>query len=247
MTSRKLTSGVTLFLCPVSVFGLLAAGVAAGQSTKPMAPNAQKSSKPGHPAFTCPDPLAAEACKSFEELYKAGDKGLTLASRWETGYVCFRQNEDQFFVLTLNKPLFPLHWDKETKSPIPDDDATAYGFGSVNAYSNGVNDFSIMPIFEFAGRWTPAGPTLSATRINGEDNPDPTHNGISVDPEQINATWRFKNRFDKDVDYHLVIQRSTGRFTETYTEPPSHVAFAEQHGRCSPLPSPRSEVTPSHH
>ena len=224
------------FLSLALVCCSLASGVAAWQSRKPETPNAKKSNKPTHPAFTCPDPLAAESCKSFKELYEAGDEGVTLYAL--QGYACFRQNEDQFFVLTLNRPSFRMHYDRDSKSIVPDDDGTASGIGFISGYSKGVRDTSIMPIYKFTGDWTPFGPRLTATKINGEDIPDPTHNGLWVDAEQINAVWRFKNRFDKDVGYQLSIQRSTGRFTETYTENPSKVPFVEEHGRCSHLPPP---------
>jgi hypothetical protein len=51
---------------------------------------------------------------------------------------------------------------------------------------------------------------------------------VSIDNTQFIATMRYKNASDKDVDYTLMIQRSTGRFSETYTEEPATFPFLER-------------------
>src|SRR5437588_5399733 len=99
----------------------------AHQTAKP-----KKTAPKPHPkssSFTCPDPEAAQGCKSYEELVKAKDNGLP-----DTGYVCFRKNEDEFFVIWFNAPFFKKHWDSELKKLVVDDDATAPGRGHATSY-----------------------------------------------------------------------------------------------------------------
>jgi hypothetical protein len=201
--------------------------------------------KPTSPAFVCPDLAAAKSCKSFIELHKAGDEGVrSSVSNGGVAYVCFRQPEDEFFVLVLDGPaFFKKHLDLDTKKLVPDDDATASGRGAVRGFVNGIQDYAAVPINSFSGEWTALFGEMSfaARRINLNNIVDAEFAGIYVDEQQVNASFRYKNRFEKAIDYRLAIQRSTGRFSEKYTDESAKVPFSERTGRCSriPMTSPR--------
>src|SRR5437899_12774621 len=105
--------------CLVSVALLLLAnsiGIAQVGPKKPV---------PAAPGFVCPDPGATKACKSYTELRQAGDDGVR-ASVVNNGiaFACFRQPEDEFFVITLTGPSFVKpHVEPKSKKIGPEDDA----------------------------------------------------------------------------------------------------------------------------
>jgi hypothetical protein len=198
--------------------------------------------KAAAPTFTCPDPLAAKACASYLELVTAGDDGVkTSAMREGIAYVCFRQPVDAFFVLNVDAPMFDnTHYNAVLKKMVPDVGAESGAYGWMHAYANGVGDDAAAPLHWFRGLWTPilGGAGFKADLSNGRTG-DENESALYIDSSQIDASVRFKNRFEKDIDYRLVIQRSTGRFVERYLETPSKVPFSEVTGRCSSIPGMR--------
>ena len=77
----------------------------------------------------------------------------------------------------------------------------------------------------------PNDPTFLADSINA--NPaDNNWSSLIVERGQVGAPFRYKNPFDKNVDYVLLIQRSTGRFSERYTVESDQPPSVEQQGRC---------------
>jgi hypothetical protein len=204
--------------------------------TKTNPPPVQKKAK-SESQFPCPDPLATVSCKSFVELYKAGDEAVQPTVNY-TSYACFRQNIDEFFIVQFQNPMFfKTHLDKFTGKQVPDDDATVPGSGHIHAFVNGIQDNSTAPIYMFAGSWTYIfEPEFAATSINFQkDMPDTEHYGVLVDSSKFSAAFRYKNKMDKNIDYDVVIQRSTGRFSETYTEEQGKFPFLEHNGYCSRL------------
>jgi hypothetical protein len=188
--------------------------------------------------FVCPDPLAAKACKSFTELRDAGDQTLSLrvpASANGIDLACFRQPDDEFFIIALNGPSFAnTHLDPRSGKKVPDDAATSAIVGFVGAFVNGINDPESIPIHMFSGDWTYMLGELffSATRIDGKNVSNDDSTGFSIDPQQILVGVRYKNRLDNTIDYRLAIQRSTGRFSERYTEQTAKIPFSDRSGRC---------------
>jgi hypothetical protein len=81
------------------------------------------------------------------------------------------------------------------------------------------------------------GPTFTAQNIDGEDVTQSSLSGIRIDPQQVDISRRYKSRLEKNVDYRLVIQRSTGRFSEEYTEEAAKMPFSDRTGRCSQMPN----------
>jgi hypothetical protein len=161
------------------------------------------------------------------------------------GYVCFRPDVDEFFILELTIPYFPTHLDPQTRKIVPDKGATSEAVGEIRSFAQGIQDGSIMPIWRFSGKWTYRfGAVFSATEINDQNEiSDAEHYGVTADSSQITASFRYKNRLEKNIDYSLVIQRSTGRFSESYVEPPARFPFSQRNGRCSRLQATEPKPT----
>jgi hypothetical protein len=193
--------------------------------------------KSAGPTFVCPDKPSEKACQSFLELWRAGDQGVRVsASDGGLAYVCFRQPDDEFFVFRMSGPWFQKHFDAATKKLVPNDSAVSKGRGFIFGFKDGVEDGSITPISDFEGDWEYMYDAMfTAKYVNRNELAPNASSGVWINPEQVSATWRFKNRVDKNVDYQLVIRRSTGRYTESYLEESSNVPF-ERNGRCSKIP-----------
>ena len=217
-----------LFGCMIVV--IYAAGQVAHSSKR-------KSTGPRAPSsFTCPDPEAKEACKSYEELSRAKDKGLP-----DNGYICFRKNIDELFVVYFSLPSFEKHWDARLKQMVPDKDAKDSGFGFASSCKDGVSDPSITPNVNFLGTWHPSfpittsyftgeqiGPDMNVEKIDESD----IAQGIVINDDQFKLGVKYTNQMNKSIVYMLTIQRSTGRFSEKYKEESNDVAFLEHSGRC---------------
>lgn len=191
-------------------------------------------SKARNRTFECPDAEAKQACKSYEELLKAKDSGLQ-----DDGYVCFRKNQDEFFVVSFGKPHFLTRWDKDQKKMVVDTEYTPSGYGSAHAYKNGIADSSTMPHLNFAGKWHPPifdgeTGTFVSENINFKKQDEEDKDvGISIDDEQVSVLYKYENKLDDTVRYELTIQRSTGRFSETYQKVKQQIPFLENIGYCA--------------
>lgn len=194
---------------------------------------AAKSATP-RPVFTCPDPEAKQGCKSYEELARAKDSGLP--GKFDERYVCFRKNADEFFVVAYSTPLFQPTWNEKYKKAIVDPSATSEGSGFASTYVNGVDDSHTMPAFFFEGTWRPYEDGLfSASKFNFEDikTTDDPHSSMYINRGQLSITYRYQNALDAGVVYSLTIQRSTGRFVESFQKLSEKVPFLQSTGRCT--------------
>jgi hypothetical protein len=63
------------------------------------------------------------------------------------------------------------------------------------------------------------------------DNNDPDE-GVSIYPDQVNVGYKYTNRLEENVLYILTIQRSTGRFAESFRVEEEKVPFTENTGYC---------------
>jgi hypothetical protein len=206
-------------------FGGSCVGQTAHPAKKP-APKPQISSS----SFACPDAEAQKACKSYDELLKAKDTSLPTE-----GYICFRENDDEFFVISVSKPYFRKRWDRDLKQMVVDDETTSPGRGSARTYKDGVEVSGMMPSLSFKGKWYPYPESgmFSSDEINFKKQDDSNRNvGVSIDENQVNVGYEYQNTSDKPFTYNLTIQRSTGRFSESFQEQSEHVPLLEGTGRC---------------
>lgn len=208
---------------------LLVTTICIGQASRPTKKANPKPSVSSS-SFSCPDDGAKQACKSYDELLKAKDTSLP-----NSGYICFRRDMDEFFVISFFRPYFAKHWDQDLKAMVTDTNETQRGFGSVSTYKNGIEESGAMPALHFSGKWYAytEGGLFKSDKINLKEQDDEDSNvGIVIDAEQFNAGYKYKNRRDKTVTYRLTVQLSTGRFTETFHEESEPSPFLEGTGRC---------------
>jgi len=53
-----------------------------------------------------------------------------------------------------------------------------------------------------------------------------------VSEVSLSRVFERQNQLDNEVNYRLVIQRSTGRFSESYQNVSDKVPFSQRNGRC---------------
>jgi hypothetical protein len=208
---------------------LIASTVCAGQ-----APSKKPARKPpaAQPSFVCPDAEAQQGCKSYQELLKAKDKTLP-----DDAYICFRKKEDEFFAFTFSRSYFTVkpHWDAESKTFVLAD--PQIGIGYAQTYKDGVLVSTTMPTFNFSRQWkqTPFSESgiFISDELNSKKQDENDHDvGVSIDDTQIGVEFKYQNPLDKTMHYTLAIQRSTGRFTESFRPESEKIAFSESTGYC---------------
>jgi hypothetical protein len=142
--------------------------------------------------------------------------------------------EMQAFPHGEGKPVMQL-MDAQKKWYEDHDDFSAYQFGSVyvESWENGiladyVSDFGKWrrpspqghthsnedATFESAHQWLADFNEANANQLSAVD--DQKHPRISVGDTAIYVRYSYKNKSNDDTDYTLNIQRSTGRFTESF-------------------------------
>ncbi len=209
---------------------LIVCTVCAGQAP-PKKPAPARKTPAAQSTFVCPDAEAQQGCKSYQELLKAKDEGLP-----QNGYICFRKKADEFFVVSFSRPpYFIKHWNQESKQMEPDNDTPHSGIGYTETYKDGVLDSTTMPHFNFSGQWTLLleSPNFTSDRINFKKQDESDHDqGISIDATQFNAVLKYENKLEKTVRYTLTIQRSTGRFAESFRLESEKIPFSESTGYC---------------
>jgi len=92
-------------------------------------------------------------------------------------------------------------------------------------------------ILMFSGKWhDPLEQMFIATSINFKDDLFYSdHYVLSINKIQINPSYRYKRKTGRTFYYRLIIQRSTGRFSEKFTEDQAACSSLEYDGHCSRL------------
>ncbi|MBZ5499959.1 MAG: hypothetical protein LAP85_26475 [Acidobacteriia bacterium] len=169
------------------------------------------------------------------------DKNLesSLSNATNATYVCFRPGVDEFFLVSFNKPSYlNTRWDKNLKQLVIGDDATAQGNGYTSAFNKGIPDGRTVPNFVFAGTWhhfseSWGGDTFESDRTNFKRANESKQRVLVIDASQISIQdFQYTNSESKTIHYNLTIQRSTGRFSETFLGEDNKVPFIDRSGRC---------------
>ena len=147
------------------------------------------------------------------------------------------EEEDAFFFVEIGGPANKwtrTHLDPNTNAQVPDEGATSPARGRMWAFKDGTQTSRETPIREIQGDWqVGAARTFRANKINGRRAD--TASGVVVSASRVDASLRYESVLGSRVDYRLVIQRATGRFSETYTAAPETVPFTNTQGRCIPV------------
>lgn len=186
-------------------------------------------------AAGCPNADSSAACQSLKTLLSGGDSDLIydFATK-EHIYVCLHPHQDSLVVVSIPEPS-TNGWRKPTaeeRKLMNLIDGTLIQLGGPDAQyyddgqSNQNNEISEV------GYWTYFPSTFSGAS-------DAEFNGkkIKVDAEHLTATEQYKAKSEKQVDHVLNLQRSNGRFKETYTETVSGREVLNYSGRCLIVPS----------
>jgi hypothetical protein len=186
----------------------------------------------------CPDAEATLACRSFQELLAANDFMGDFAEK-EHVFTCFRKNDDMFFDLWFTEPAEePELWQQENSKHRT---LTHSGYAAFDYYKQGVWSFNLS--VGVYGKWSyfPAGPVCDAMcqkEATSGNSKYEGHNDISgsirIDHERAVLSESFDNKSGSKTTHEVIVQLSTGRFTERYTWPKSSSTdeTEESTGRC---------------
>lgn len=165
----------------------------------------------------CPDRQSSRACKSFQELIAAKDEDLVSAippKRAGHAYICFRQKEDVFFVLWYSDPE-DTHWEKASTS------FTQFGAVELQRFKHGVYEHGAESAYA-SGLWRKVSETTSLSPIFegksiSEGSPKDDQGSIEIEGGTIAISHLFEDPERGLTHYKFLLQRSTGRFVETFS------------------------------
>ena len=200
--------------------------VAAQTATTQSRPAAEQAAR----ALECPDPAAKVACHSFQELLAAKDEDLmyTLRRRLQDGngqvFVCFRPREDVFFLLWYGEPE-DQEWTKETGT------FTAPGTAELLQFKNGIFEHGGESAWA-SGKWRSVDRKSSDAKFESEElaSEGGSRGEIDVDGGTVTVSHSLEKVAGSAAQYSFRLQKSTGRFTETFTTP--NTPESQITGRC---------------
>ena len=174
----------------------------------------------------CPDGEATVACRSFQELLGAGDFMGDFAQK-EHAFNCFRKKEDVFFNLWFSEPV-ETGWQQEDSK---DRTLTQLGSAAFDYYKQGVWDSSLSAGGNGKWRYDPPGPICNPTcrkeatsgnsvyeeHWEGEKEANKPRGSIRIDHERAILSESYNNESGSRTTHEVIVQLSTGRFTERYT------------------------------
>jgi hypothetical protein len=184
----------------------------------------------------CPDADATVACRSFQELIKAGDFMGDFAEK-EHVFTCFRKNEDMFFNLWFGEP-GERGWQQDNTK---DRTLTQSGIAAFDYYKQGLWSFNLSVGVYGKWRYIPPGPVCNATcrkeatsGNSGYEGQNEVGGSIRIDNERAILSESFDNKSGSRTTHEVIVQLSTGRFTERYMLPKSSGMDEpeESTGRC---------------
>lgn len=185
------------------------------------------------------------ACDSFQGLIRASDPDLLdLFARLEHAYVCFRPHEDIFFTIWFMEPSEWL-WSKADEGErkafsLQNGMLTQIAGPGVYYYNKGVRDenadISEIGVWSYLPLTSDITPSSLARLATSNDA---KFNGktFQIDGTRISVSESYKNSNGKEIKHTLVVQRSTGRFAESYDEDPSGHTVLTYSGQCLVVPN----------
>jgi hypothetical protein len=153
-------------------------------------------------------------------------------ARQDHVYACFRPQQDMFLEIYFSDPNDGV-WRKDAHTMVRPGEA------EVRYYKNGVASPGIS--FHSDGEWIYTltgreGSNLSTFRAPNGDAAFAGMN-IRIAGSRFEASQTYKNESNLNILHTLVLQLSTGRFTERYEVQVSGEAVNEYSGRCFVLPT----------
>jgi hypothetical protein len=191
-----------------------------------------------------PDPEAATAFKSFQELIRANDPDLIddLAHQDHVD-VCFLPGKDEFFEVVFSEPNafgFKPPDEDQVKEGVSKRALTALGGSEITYYKNGIGDEdrSLHNIgnwiyFPVGDKTDPQSMQRNATsnqaRFKGKN--------IEIEDGRWTLTETYKNQSGTETRHTVTVQLTTGRFKENFVLDETGREVSEGSGRCLIVPS----------
>ena len=150
----------------------------------------------------CGTVRATESCNSFNEMVQSKDKDLLSVLSSKTGMVCFRPDEDMFFVISIYRPSFDDLPKNQTSDIIKN------GMVYYQSYHQGTTDTSHTAY----GKWTKTPYSDEVTFSSS----GATGTVATVDDSEIFFGFEYPNIGRGTTHYSAQVRRSTLRFLEDY-------------------------------
>lgn len=181
--------------------------------------------------FDCTQLSAAnqsQGCDSYNEMVVKADKDITDTFQLSSDVlVCFRPQEDAFFIVSYSVPT-----DSEySHSTTVKNKLEAYAFLSFSRYKDGVLDDSN----SFFSTWVKFVNLTAFPASFKAKNKDGSTG--SIDSSEVSYNSEFENLNSTKTSYNIQIRLSTLRFSETFT--------AEDAAPPKPAKSPAPAATPT--
>lgn len=192
----------------------------------------------------CPEPEAASACASFQELVRANDpEVMDDLAHQDHVYACFLPGKDEFFEMTFSEPTwfsFAPPSEEQIKAGVPSNALTIFGGSEFAYYKNGVGEENMS--LHNIGNWiyVPLGDktdprslrenaTSKRARFKGKN--------IEIEGDRWTLTETYKNQAGTETRRTVTVQLATGRFKETFALTGTGKDVGESSGRCLIVPS----------
>ena len=147
------------------------------------------------------------ACTSFNEMLSKGDDEISNAIKTDTAFVCFREYEDAFLIISFQQPI-----DRLFRISTPNI-STQSGMVWYLRFKDGVSDDEQVS----GGKWKKLQigdtPSISFASEPGRES------SASINDSEVTFSYTFKNLSGTKTEYSLQIRRSTMRFHEIYQWP----------------------------
>lgn len=148
--------------------------------------------------------MRSPGCGSFSEMVKKNDKDVLVNLADSHSFVCFRESEDFFIIVSFAEPAVTSY-----KKIPPTTYLQSPGDVFYSSYKDGVSDISDLA----AGRWTKlsVGDTPGVARFATTDK---NYGQSSVNESEVVFTMNYKNLAGTTTIDSLRIRRLTLRFAE---------------------------------
>jgi hypothetical protein len=183
----------------------------------------------------CPDHDANIACESFQELIEADDSDLILdLAQQDHVYACFRPQQDVFLEIYFSDPNDEA---LQKNEPHPTT-GVSHGGAEVRYYKNGIASEGMS--FHDSGAWkyplTAGEQNASILKAAGGRAIFEGQN-ISIKGSRLEASQTYKDESGVQIHHTVILQLSTGRFTESFDVQPAGNTIDIYSGRCLVLPT----------
>jgi len=175
------------------------------EGQRPQAPKATA------PVVSCSDAQKVKACSSFKQLVDAHDKDILDAISSPPLYVCFRPNEDTFFMLHFEEPR-NYGWKADSEGGEGGEKQQFPSSVSFATYRDGIMD-------DFEGNygyWWRSDSNDDTGLFHTESTAVFKGFKVTIAGSEISVQDPFMNQNGGITRYSLTIRRSTGRFSETF-------------------------------